>query len=164
MRVQENANATSGDIGPTTSGFCHRVNTRWNDGSSFGNYASATCNGVGGFGAAECTGACDCNVTLTLSVGIFTVSSSGKVLYASNTPILLTCEVVADPQHLISISVTPSTAAGSPGGTQSFTALGNYSGGRRHHRSQRRGFLATTAMDRRESRRNLPAQRAAHTA
>ena len=127
--AQENANPITGDIGATTSGFCHQVNWAFQDGTNSGSYTGASCTAEAGFGAAECPGTCDCNVTLTLSAGVFTVSTSGKAIYSATIPVPEVCATVADPLYLNSITVTPAAASVTSGSTQQFTAMGNYSGG-----------------------------------
>jgi hypothetical protein len=128
--VQEDANPTAADIGATSSGFCHKVNYGWEDGTSNGTYTGATCTGQAGFGAARCASVCDCSVTETFTGGVFTTSTvGGTILYSSSIPVPNVCATVADPQYLTSISVTPASASVAESSTQQFTATGTYANG-----------------------------------
>ena len=129
--VDEVGDANMTDIGSHNSGNCHVMNQGFQSGSGSGTYTGASCTGLAGFGAAQCsTITCSCNVTLSFNGGVFTATSNGKeVLTATTTPAPSTCATIPDPQYLSSIAVTPASVSTTTGTPTQFTATGTYAAG-----------------------------------
>jgi hypothetical protein len=97
--VEEVGDAVTTDVGGHNSGDCHVMNSGFQSGTGSGTYTGASCTGLAGFGAAQCsTITCGCNVTLSFNGGVFTATSNGKeVLTASTTQAPSTCATIPDP-------------------------------------------------------------------